>query len=147
MIFPSLRSVIPSFTLPDIHEHQTALGDYRQRQPVVLLFWDGDESLLHDFARHYPAYQALGAEVLAVGGERPPAGEWPFPVLVDHAGAVSARYVERTPAVLVLDRFGELYAGWQGPWPAGPEHRDILGWVRLTELQCPECGAPDLRFL
>ena len=131
----ALHRVVPNFRLIDAHGRPISLWDYRHRQPVVLVL--GDEGLLRSFARHYPEYRALGAEVLAIVSGAVP-GRFPFPVLLDTAGQVADRLTDGQPAVLVLDRYGELYARFTGPWEDGPDQRDVLEWVAFTELECPE---------
>lgn len=137
-----LHAELPTFRLPDLHGHEISLWDYKQRQPIVLVFCGEDgEALLRSFAARYDEYQKAGAEVLAITPEPPPA-QWPFPVLIDSGGRTSAQYVEHTPVVLVLDSYNTLYERMDGPWPGGLDHRRLLSAIRETELRCPECGAP-----
>lgn len=139
-----LHTDLPTFCLPDLHGHEISLWDYKQQQPVVLVFCGEDgEALLGSFAARYADYRNAGAEVLAIMAEPPPAAaQWPFPILIDSGGRTSARYVEHTPVILVLDSYNTLYERVDGPWPDSPDHRRLLSAIRETELRCPECGAP-----
>ncbi|MEF8793163.1 hypothetical protein [Thiohalorhabdus sp.] len=132
--------VVPNFRLPDQSQKETTLWRFKQRRPVVLVLWrDGDETLLTGFARHYPAYRRLGAEVLALG-TAPPPPELPFPALRDKAGATAANLADQRPAILILDSYGELFTRVQGTAARAPDHNDLLEWVFFTQVQCEECG-------
>lgn len=139
-----LHTELPTFHLPDVHGHEISLWDYKQQQPVVLVFCNADcEAILRSFAESYAEYRDAGAEVLAIVPQPPPADSpWPFPVLIDVGGRISARYVENAPAVLVLDSYNTLHQRLDGPWPDGIDHRRLVSKIREIELQCPECGAP-----
>jgi hypothetical protein len=55
-----------------------------------------------------------------------------------------ARQGLAVPAVVVTDRYGEVWAAR----PGGEAHRlpggqDITEWLEFIEIQCPECGAPE----
>ena len=141
---PNLHTLVPSFSLLDLQGHKVSLWDYKHQQPVVLVVGDAhSEALLRDFSRRYPEYGAEGAAVLVIVPKRPDQDGWPFPVLVDTDGRVTARLADRLPVILVLDSYNELYARFEGPWPEGPNHRDILECIAQTELKCPECGVPE----
>jgi peroxiredoxin len=139
---PALHTVIPEVSLRDTHGRQVSIRAYRQKQPLVLVLGDaGDARLLDEFAERYNAYRGAGAEVLGLVANPPP-NDFPFPVLIDREGTIRARLASRLPAVLLLDVYGELDLRWEGPWPGGLDHDDLLGEIGLLELQCPECGAP-----
>jgi peroxiredoxin len=144
MAIAALHTVVPDLSLPDLAGRRISLWDFKHRQPVVLVFCSEDDAgLLRDFARHYQSYRDEGAEVLAILSRHPRQETWPFPVLIDKDRRMTSRYVERTPAVLVLDSFNELNARFEGPWEEGPDHRRILGVIAEVELKCPECGVPE----
>jgi hypothetical protein len=143
MDIPAPRTLVPNFELPDLENRKVSLSSYKQQQPLVLVLCDKSTfALLDDFARHYADYHKAGAEILAIIPTYLSSGHFPFRVLIDTAGNVTARLVNKTPAVLVLDSYGELYARLEGPWPEGPDHERILGSVMLIQTQCPECGVP-----
>jgi peroxiredoxin len=136
--------VVPNFALPDRQGRSVSLRDYKHRQPVVLVFCgECDAPLLYDFAHHYPAYAQAGAEILAILPACPDLDEFPFPVLRDQDDQLTARLVESTPAVWVLDSFNELSAQFQVPAPPGSPHVQILSALAEVELKCPECGVPE----
>jgi len=132
--------VVGSFRLPVRDGGSVSLWQFKQRQPVVLVLWEGaGPELLTGFAERYTAYRRLGAEVLAIGGTDP-GMDLPFPVLLDSEGTAADRLADERPAVLVLDSFGELFTRWQGDAARRPDHDDLLDWVFFTEVQCEECG-------
>lgn len=138
-----MASVTRNFTLPDLSGTEFSLWDYRQRQPLVVVFAQAEgDAFLRDLAEHYAQYRRRGAEVLLVVTREPAGRKWPFPVLLDGDGSVTARFAGDTPTVLVLDRYGETFARLKSPGPGGIDHREVLEWLLFVESQCPECGAP-----
>ncbi|HKJ72288.1 MAG TPA: redoxin domain-containing protein [Gammaproteobacteria bacterium] len=132
--------VVASFRLPDRDGREVSLWRYKQRQPVVLVLWEGaDPGLLAGFAERYSDYRRLGAEVLAIA-PRSAGGEMPYPMLTDANGRVTAALADERPAILVLDSFGELFARREGEAARRPDHEDLLDWVFFTQVQCEECG-------
>ena len=143
MLVP-LQSVAPTLVLPDASGRDVSLWSYKHVRPVVLVFCGSDDrTVLASFAAHYSAYHGLGAQVLGVVAEQPAPSAYPFPLLTDHQGRAAGRWVDGLPTVVLLDSFGVAYARLRGPWPDGPDHEELLGWIQLKELQCPECGVPD----
>ena len=143
MLIP-LQCVVPSLVLPDADGRDVSLWTFKHLRPVVLVFCEFDDhAVLDGFAAHYQAYRTLGAQLLAVVAEQPGRSDYPFPLLTDYQGRAAQRWVDRLPTVVLLDSFGVLYARLRGPWPDGPDHEQLLGWIQLKELQCPECGVPD----
>ncbi len=141
---PVLQSVVPSLELPDLQGRLVSLWTYKHDQPVILVFCSpNDRELLEELAEHYPAYQQTGAEILVVLAKPPCSGRLPFPMLMDKEGKATARFVKQTPTVLLLDSYSVLFSRLEGPWPEGLPHQDILQWIALKELQCPECAVPD----
>lgn len=144
MSFPELHAEMHNFTLPDLQGRKVSLWDYKQEQPVVLVFCDEEDSaLLQDFKRHYAQYREDGAEVLMITPRRPSAQHMPFPVLLDREGQVRARFTERIPAVLILDSYNVLEGRFEGPWQAGLDHEAILRLITRLQMRCPECGVPE----
>jgi hypothetical protein len=65
-------------------------------------------------------------------------------MLLDSSGEVTARQELTVPAVVIVDRFGEIWAAWEG----GADHRlpsskDVIEWLDFLEVQCPECEPPE----
>jgi peroxiredoxin len=139
---PELRTVLPNFRLPDSQGGSLSLWDYRHKQPVILVFCgERSEPVLGSFVHHYEQYRAGGAEVLVVSSEKPASQKLPFPFLWDSQGDVSKQFSGGKPAVLLVDRYGELDTRLEGPWETEvPDHQDILDWLVFVESQCPECG-------
>lgn len=70
----------------------------------------------------------------------------PYPVVADPDGEGRARCGVRPEelAVIITDRWGEVYRSWVAAEPSdlpGPE--EIEEWLRFIVTQCPECGVPD----
>lgn len=83
------------------------------------------------------AASTTGERLGAAGGEvvRDPAGR----------GREVLGLERGTAAVVVVDRFGQLFARWSDP--AGhdlPTASTLLEEVRFVGVQCPECEVPDL---
>lgn len=136
----ALHQEIPTLRLPDTSGRRVSSRDYKQERPLVLVFAGKEGArLASEFAQRYPQYREANAEVIEVvaedAGVRPP-----FPLLLDPGGDVTARYVERTPAVLVTDAYGVLEGRFDGE---EPDHARILNLIGALEMRCPECGVPE----
>jgi peroxiredoxin len=147
--------ILPSLVLPDVAGKEVRTGDYRGRCNLVLFLshppgCERCQGTLQELAAGYGGLAAADAEVLAI---IPGAAEEtailqlrlgiPFPVLVD-AGAMAVRTLGGGAAVIVVDRFGEIFNLSR----AGEGHEmmtvlEIADWLNFIEVQCPECGAPD----
>lgn len=47
-------------------------------------------------------------------------------------------------AILIADRWGEVYYGTRGDTPGAlPDTAEISEWLQFLATQCPECGVPD----
>ena len=140
----ALQVVAPGFVLRDQNRSEVSLWSFKHQCPVVVVFCGTDDSgVLASFTEHYEAYREVRAQILGIIAEQPTSGDYPFPVLTDSQGRVAQRWVDRLPTVVLLDSFGVPYARVPGPWASGPDHQQLLGWIKLKELQCPECGVPD----
>ena len=148
----------PGDRLPDVRLQWVdgpllPLVRFRQRRNLVIVLLGPEvsapgQALLEELARARPAIQAEAAELLAVTTATPQqAGELTrrlgLPLLTDPDGTLHRAALgpeisgERMPSVLVVDRYGEIYAVLR-PDPAPPQVADILEWLRFIELQCPE---------
>jgi peroxiredoxin len=139
---PELRTVLPNFRLPESRGGSISVWDYRHKQPLILVFCgDRCRPVLKSFTEHYEQYRAGGAEVLVVSTRKPAPESKPFPLLWDVQGEVSKQFSDGRPAVLMVDRYGELDSRLEGPWEnESPDHQEILDWLVFVESQCPECG-------
>ncbi|HET8522807.1 MAG TPA: redoxin domain-containing protein [Thermomicrobiales bacterium] len=119
---------------------------YRQRSNLVLLFHHGRDcapcqAMLADIGAHIDEIQDQATAVLAIG----PDGEArPFPMLTDPSGEIAKQQGLAAPAVVIVDRFGEIWAAWEG----GADHHlphadDVIEWLEFLEVQCPECEPPE----
>ncbi|HLV01179.1 MAG TPA: redoxin domain-containing protein [Acidobacteriota bacterium] len=137
-------SVVPSFSLLDQEGETFSLWDYRHRQPVVLfLVGSQSQQIISSVQASLSRYQQVGALPVVVSFEREPDADVSFPVLHDATREVTARYVQHTPTVLVLDRYGAFRGEYTGPWDPEPDHSEIISLVLFTESDCPECGVPE----
>ena len=153
---PVSGRMLSSFTLPDCDGRAVSLWNYLQRLNVVLFFHHGANcghcrDVLHELSANAAAYRDEEAIVLAIGPDHPPltrqlanAVACPFPLLSDPAGHAIARQNLDVPALLVSDRFGEIWAAWDGGnQHLLPDGREIKRWLEFVELQCPECGVAE----
>ncbi len=149
---PATGQFLRSFILPDSAGQPVQLRQYLQRSNVVLFFHHGIgcpacRGLLRELAAHRNACEQEEAVVLVIGPDQPAENQQlaaqlghPFPFLSDPAGRISAQQGLNTPALVIADRWGEIWAAWVG----GVDHRlpamqDIREWLVFIEAQCPEC--------
>lgn len=140
MAIPQPGEVVGGIRLPDQTGRTVTTWQYKQRRPLVLVLWDeGADAPLHNFAHAYSQYRDLGAEILAIGPSASPATDLPFPCLTDPDLTTAARLTETLPAILVLDAFGELFQRWRGEEARSADQEAILGELDFTGRQCEEC--------
>jgi hypothetical protein len=123
---PASGRLLQLFALPTSRGGIARLSAYKQRNNLVV-FWfhAGDcaacRALLRGLAESVNVYAQAEAVVLGVGSQ--PAN---------------------VPALLITDRFAEIWAAWDGgALHALPTPADIGGWLEFVELQCRECEAPE----
>jgi peroxiredoxin len=149
--------ILAEFTLPDVEGSSVSLESFRGRTNLVVVFagdkLDGSPVtvMLDELVARTEELAFEAAQVLVAVTSRPDAvsqrGRWPFPVLVDEETRVhrtvgaSDAAGRPAPAVIVTDRFREIYAAWHGS--ALPGAQEILDWLVFINIQCPECGVPD----
>ncbi len=149
---PESGHMLHSFTLLDISGRQVRLWDYRQRSNLILFFHHGAacpvcRNMLQELAAHMATYRAEKAEVLAIGPDQPHEAqqlaaelEYPHPLLTDPTERTAAQHGLAVPAVVVADRFGEIWAAWIGDdQHVLPSGQEIAAWLAFIEVQCPEC--------
>jgi peroxiredoxin len=152
---PASGHMLRPFALPGDDGQTIRSAGYRQRVNVALvLFHDGCDAcrtLLVRLAKDNASFREKNAVALAVGADGSAAAErlaleldHAFPILVDAEGRVAAAQGLTVPAVVVTDRFGEIWAAWEG----GPDHllpdlSEIMDWLDFIEIQCPECHPPE----
>jgi peroxiredoxin len=146
--------LVPLFDLPATGGRRVTTWSYKGRMNLVILFPGLDSAEVEDQLRKlaglYQRFRDNNTEILVVSEENTQTLErlsnalgLPFPLISDIDGSVRDAYTTRTPAVFVIDRYGELYtqstAETDGEFP---DSQQILDWLHLIELQCPECGVP-----
>jgi peroxiredoxin len=147
------RELISQFDLPATGGRRVMTWSYKGRQNLVILFLSDVKSseartYLSELSRQYDQYKDHNAEILVVSQENIETLEavalelrLMFPLASDVDGSVTERYTDTTPAVFVVDRFGELCTQSEAEVDSEfPNYQQILGWLHLIELQCPECG-------
>lgn len=148
------HSLVPLFDLPATGGKRVTTWSYKGRMNLVIFFLDFSSAEVLDQFRKlaglYPQFQGHNTEILVVSQDNIETLEklsrelgLPFPLISDVDGSVTDAYTARTPAVFVIDRYGELYA--QSLAEADrefPDSQRLLDCLHLIELQCPECGVP-----
>lgn len=157
-----LQQVVPEFKLPSTAGERIGPWDFKQRRNLVLFFFhtedcEGCADLLREFAKDYPLYIQQEAEILAITTRPLEQAQilaadlsLPFPVLSDSSGEATREYTyldaagQALPSVFVVDRFGALYTQVIAERESQlPSSEEILEWLGLIEVQCPECGVPE----
>jgi len=100
---------------------------------------------------HAPEYHAADTVLLAIGLDEATAtqrlaeavGE-AWVCLSDPTGQAAERQGLTVPAIVVTDRYGEIWAAWMG----GETHRlptsqDVAGWSGFIEIQSLVCAQPE----
>jgi hypothetical protein len=145
----TVRGRIPDLLLPRAGGAPPSPLRGRPREAVVLVFprnappW---RDYLRRLAAEARAFGDWDGRAVAVPPDDDPAwddvaaelGEdlW---VLRDEGDVL--RTGEDRPAVVVADRYGEIYRVWRVQDEAGspgPEPRDLEEWLQFLALQCPE---------
>jgi len=151
--------LLPGFQLPRSGGGVVRVRAYRGRRALVLVFvhdatCDECRTYLCRALAVYAAYGDEDTEVVAVvpdSAERAAALHHtlalPFPVAIDHDGAVARRYgltPGRDAAVMVTDRFGEPRI-WHicGAHHDFPNHDELIAEARYLALTCSGgCSVP-----
>jgi peroxiredoxin len=153
---PATGRLIHQFALASTNGTAIGLADHKQRHNLVLFFHHGPgcrscRSLLAALNGRAAEYEDAEAVVLAISSD--PLGELmalasedqlQFPLLSDPASELARKENLRIPAVVITDRFAEIWAAWSSDWEhALPSAEDIGNWLQFIELQCRECEAPE----
>jgi peroxiredoxin len=146
---PASGQHLHAFTLPDSTGQQVQLWQYLQRSNVMLFFHHGVncpvcEAFLQELATHQETYRQEETAVLAIGPDEPAENsaqpEQPFPLLNDPSGRIISQLGLTAPALVIADRWGEIWAAWLGGDSHQlPSKQDIQQWLSFIEAQCPEC--------
>ena len=140
---------------PDVHVRSVdgpwaSTRTARGRLATVLLFHHGAacpacRAFLEAVGRDGRVYRRHEAQVLALAPRWEDAGIPGVLRVEDPEGILRAPFGRLLPglasgqvAVLVLDRFGAPWAGWEGEEAEVTVHAGILEWLSYLGLQCPE---------
>lgn len=151
---------VPNFTLTDLHNQPVNLARYRGQKNLVLVFLGSVaaneiQAMLKEYSSKYSRIQEENGQVvvflpLAWQKAVSELGELPFPVLLDADEKAHRSLLAGGPgsdlasAVLITDRFGEIYAAYRkGEEAFPPSVEEVLRWLNFIEIQCPECGAEE----
>lgn len=141
--------LIGPFALPDADGRQIRFRNYRQRRNLVIFFHHGVtcaacRHILQDFARHIAVFQEQQAAVLAIGPDQSNQAQdlsaelgHAFPLLNDPEGRTVARAGFLVPALVVADRWGEIWAAWEGGEDhALPQVDELEEWLTIIQCDC-----------
>jgi peroxiredoxin len=149
------RTLAPQFDLAATGGRRLMTWKYKGLNNLVIVFLpdlstEESRDELQEFARRYGQYREHNTELIIVSQDNIQTLDrisrelsLPFPLACDVDGAVTDSYTTLTPALFVLDRFGELHAQSEAEADEDfPDYRQIIDWLHLIELECPECGVP-----
>ncbi len=141
---PDVREMIPDFVLPSSSGGRVQASSYRGRRDLVLVFigQGGNENLLDALASANGELNEEETQVLVVYRGSVAQAEdlrrrlsLPFPVLADEDGQVHLRYAVKRAAVVITDRYGEIYSVFR---QVLPDTEEILASLRHINAACPE---------
>jgi len=152
--------LLPDATLPTASGTSMSLDWYSGRRNLVVVLLgapapdDEVARLLSQLAQGRAALRDEEAEVLVVAagaaGDATGAPKGPYTMLIDPDASfhrcMSAMDSagDIAPAVVITDRFREIYHTFRPPdppWP--PTVEEVVSWLVFMNIQCPECGAPE----
>ncbi len=115
------NGLAPDFTLPDLNQKRVNLSAYKDKHPVVLLFWTTwcpyCQKALKDLSDMYPALKKDGWELLAIDVGEASSKVANFvkrnnivsPVLLDEGGEVADSYgLLGVPTYFIVDKQGTI---------------------------------------
>ncbi len=149
------QRMAPAFTLVSGQGgKKVRLWDYKQRNPVVIYFLNGDEAaFLQRLDHEYPAYRRENAEMLvitALDADGVAKAGVKYPLLADPTRKVQADYIKLIQpdynpatakslpvAVFVADRYGSLYRYATSHAPEYlPGQSEILAFLEFLGNLC-----------
>lgn len=144
---PQPGQMLADFSLPSTVGRPLRISDYRNRSNLVVIFTGQYPLSIQDWLQHLgdhaADFTADETQVLIVAPltldsieSQDRLTNLPFPVLADANGQVhrSLDVWGNAPAVVVTDRYGEIYSVDQGT----PDPAEILASLNYIELLCPE---------
>lgn len=144
--------IIPAFTLPGTDGMTHSPWNYKQREHLLLLFFDSsttanNQTMLRvcqqrysDLREEYCALLAISADPVITNLHIQETLHLPFPLLADPQGTVIARYTDWhpetrtfTPLIVLADRYGALYQQWyatdEAEWPPMSDIMESLQYI------------------
>jgi peroxiredoxin len=141
------------FSLPSVEGRIENLSQFR-RQFNLVIFFHHDEIkcaacrlTLDELGDSIDRMEEEKGRVVAVGptrlvGEQQGRADSDRSILrlIDSDGHAAVEQGVTVPSLLITDRFGEVYAAWQG----GSEHQlprgeEVVSWLSFIETLCDEC--------
>jgi peroxiredoxin len=153
---PATGRLLKPFALPSTHGETAQLTDYKQRSNMVLFLHHraaclACRSFLGRLGEHTASYAEAETVVLGISADGPESLRelarelrLRFSLLSDPAGQIATQENLQVPALVITDRFGEVWAAWlAGDRHAFPSEPEVDDWLQFIELQCRECEAPE----
>jgi len=141
-----------SFTLPGLDGQPVDMFRFRGWQPLIVLFHEGAAcapcaELLHGLAADAGRIEAEGAQIVSVSAGAGPQDRALAEALRPHVltlfdteGIASRAQGFGLPALIITDRYGEIFAFWRpDAAQALPDVEDVYGWLEWIEAQCQAC--------
>lgn len=146
---PASGRRLASVALRTATGREVHLREFRQRHSLILFFHQGVgcpacRTFLQALSAQAPSYREAEAVVLAIGPQpAEPLSIWDvdgLTLLSDAAGEAARRQGFEPPALVIADRFGDIWAGWEGgERHTMPDTATIADWLAFIDIQCPEC--------
>lgn len=156
-----LRQMIPPLTARAADGRTIRAWDYKQKRSLLIAYLHSECTRCDEFLARLCARASdlneLEATALVILSATPPVSLAPgapreVVVATDMSGNSQRAFLGKDafgPAgqarvgVFVADRYGELFAQWEGPSEdALPATGDALSWLGQIQIACEECGAP-----
>lgn len=148
--------MLPPFTLPGADNLPHGPWDYKQREHLMLLFLQSTtkseaRDLLCTFAQAYKdlreeqcALLVITADPVIINLQTQDELHLPFPLLSDASATIIPRYTlwdstqsRLTPALILADRYGEIYSSWMTEQEAElPPLSELLTTLRYLNSLC-----------
>jgi peroxiredoxin len=149
---PVEREMAPDFVLRSSTGREYQLASFRGRKNLVLVFvgsgappGQGDSSqakLLQELEKRKAELQEEDCQLFVILSGNMVAAEalrkrdrFSFTILADETGSVHARYHAGESAVIITDRYGEIYRAYREQLP---DADDLLASLRHINAECPE---------
>lgn len=142
---------LPSLTLPEAGGGLVRTWDFHGRENLILVLASDPTSasarhFLEKLALSYEEIRTEETEVLPIVRASLTEADdikrmlgWKGRIMVDETGEVFSRYgVAEQVAVIIADRYGEIYYRTDASIKEIPSIEEVLSWLRFIQSQCPE---------